>query len=202
MLDPPGLANNGGPTQTIALLQGSPAIDAIPFTACLDQANPLQQIMVDQRGEPRPDPEDGPNGPCDIGAYELQKQNSIDCSKASASNPNLVAFPFVFLPENIKGVSDPNGSATITITGVTQDRPVVGFPFICADAYGIGTNTAWLRATPTLSGGLIYKLAFKAQDKKSGASCTGVAPVCVNDLFHQGKCKDTGNSYDSTVCRH
>ena len=27
MLDPAGLQNNGGPTQTIALLPGSPAID-------------------------------------------------------------------------------------------------------------------------------------------------------------------------------
>ncbi|MGD0075802.1 MAG: choice-of-anchor Q domain-containing protein, partial [Candidatus Binataceae bacterium] len=56
-----GLANNGGPTQTIALQSGSPAIDAIPIANC---------PLADQRGFPRPDPEDAPSGACDIGAYE------------------------------------------------------------------------------------------------------------------------------------
>ncbi len=70
-LDPLGLRNNGGPTQTIALLSGSPAIDAIPFTLCTDASG--HQLTTDQRGMPRPDPLDGPGGPCDIGAYEFQK---------------------------------------------------------------------------------------------------------------------------------
>ena len=48
------LADNGGPTQTMALLTGSPAID---------QGNPLTCPAVDQRGYLR-------SGPCDIGAYE------------------------------------------------------------------------------------------------------------------------------------
>lgn len=51
------LANNGGPTQTHALLPGSPAIDA---------ANPNSFPSTDQRGVPRPQGA----GP-DIGAYEL-----------------------------------------------------------------------------------------------------------------------------------
>jgi hypothetical protein len=77
-LSPAGLANNGGPTQTIALLAGSPAIDAIPHADCVDQASPTpNQITSDQRGFPRPDPEDGPNGPCDIGAYEFQDPQGI-----------------------------------------------------------------------------------------------------------------------------
>jgi hypothetical protein len=53
------LSNNGGPTQTLALLRGSPAIDAVPVSACL--------VHVDQRGVKRPQ---GPR--CDIGAYERQ----------------------------------------------------------------------------------------------------------------------------------
>jgi len=68
-----GLAFNGGPTETFALLAGSPAIDQIPTSPtneCTDaSSNPL---TTDQRGEPRPDPGDGPNAPCDIGAYEFQ----------------------------------------------------------------------------------------------------------------------------------
>jgi large repetitive protein len=50
------LASNGGPTQTHALLSGSPAIDAGTTTGC-----PLK----DQRGVSRPQ-----GAHCDIGAYE------------------------------------------------------------------------------------------------------------------------------------
>ena len=67
-LDPAGLKNNGGPTQTVALRAGSPAIDAVPNLVCTDQNN--KPLTVDQRGFQRPDSEDGPNGPCDIGAFE------------------------------------------------------------------------------------------------------------------------------------
>ena len=51
-LDPRGLQNNGGPTQTIALEAGSDAIDLIPSTACVD-ANGLP-LTLDQRSLPRP----------------------------------------------------------------------------------------------------------------------------------------------------
>jgi hypothetical protein len=67
LLSTAGLANNGGPTQTIALLSGSPAIDAIPLDSCLDQVG--NQLTTDQRGFPRPD---AGEGVCDIGAYEFQ----------------------------------------------------------------------------------------------------------------------------------
>jgi CSLREA domain-containing protein len=67
ILDPAGPANNGGPTQTIALLSGSPAIDSIPLDSCTDQdGNPL---TTDQRRFRRPD---AGEAVCDIGAYEFQ----------------------------------------------------------------------------------------------------------------------------------
>jgi CSLREA domain-containing protein len=60
------LQDNGGPTQTHALLASSPAVDAGSPTGCRDdQGAPLE---TDQRGLPR-----GLDGnPCDIGAYEVQ----------------------------------------------------------------------------------------------------------------------------------
>jgi hypothetical protein len=58
-----------GPTQTIALLASSPAIDAIPLADCIDQASPPNPIITDQRLFPRPDAGDLA---CDIGAYEVQ----------------------------------------------------------------------------------------------------------------------------------
>ena len=54
------LANNGGPTQTMALLLGSPAIDAGSNALAVGQA-------TDQRGAVRI-----ANGTVDIGAYEVQ----------------------------------------------------------------------------------------------------------------------------------
>jgi Right handed beta helix region len=54
------LASNGGATQTLALLSGSPAIDHIPTSACT--------LSTDQRGVSRP------QGPaCDIGAFEFEQ---------------------------------------------------------------------------------------------------------------------------------
>jgi hypothetical protein len=62
------LQNNGGPTQTMALPSGSPAVDAGNPNGCTDSVGHL--LKTDQRGKPRPDPED--TGGCDIGAYERQ----------------------------------------------------------------------------------------------------------------------------------
>jgi hypothetical protein len=58
------LANNGGPTPTVALLPESPAIDIVaPDDFTDEQGNPL---ITDQRGVPRP------QGPaCDAGAFEF-----------------------------------------------------------------------------------------------------------------------------------
>src|SRR5580704_18092552 len=62
------LQSNGGPTQTIALLPGSPAIDTGNPSGCTDGHGHL--LKTDQRGRPRPDKED--TGGCDRGAYERQ----------------------------------------------------------------------------------------------------------------------------------
>jgi hypothetical protein len=63
------LRNNGGPTETLALLPGSPAIDSGNPSGCTDGQGRL--LKTDQRGKPRPDKED--TGGCDRGAYERQK---------------------------------------------------------------------------------------------------------------------------------
>jgi hypothetical protein len=63
-----GLQYNSGPTQTMALPPGSPAIDAGNPNGCTDSKGHL--LKTDQRGMPRPDKED--TGGCDMGAYESQ----------------------------------------------------------------------------------------------------------------------------------
>jgi len=62
------LKNNGGPTETMALLHGSPAIDSGNPNGCTDGRGHL--LRTDQRGKPRPDKED--SGGCDRGAFERQ----------------------------------------------------------------------------------------------------------------------------------
>ena len=67
------LQDNGGPTPTMALLPGSPAIDAIPEAACTyaDDGDPLTPevpLNWDQRGVQRPQ-----NADCDIGAFEVNE---------------------------------------------------------------------------------------------------------------------------------
>jgi CSLREA domain-containing protein len=77
-----GLANNGGPTQTHALLIGSPAIDVGQEVGCL---------ATDQRGIARPQ---GPR--CDKGAFEFdgtvtpptQPSNPSEANGATSPAPN------------------------------------------------------------------------------------------------------------------
>lgn len=102
-LDPNGLKNNGGPTQTIALLSGSPASDDVPQTNC---------PATDQRGFARPDSISETT--CDIGAYEFYD--------AADNDLNLT-----HMPGNItRNATSPNG-AVITYrmpTVVDEDSPL------------------------------------------------------------------------------
>jgi len=62
------LQKNGGPTQTMALQQGSPALDAGNPAGCRDFARNL--LTTDQRGQRRPGGTETTG--CDMGAYESQ----------------------------------------------------------------------------------------------------------------------------------
>jgi hypothetical protein len=113
----------------------------------------------------------------------------------------LVALPFVFFPENIDGVDDKSKAFSVAITSVTEDLPVEGGTLICQDAYITGGTTAWVRAGTPGKSGRIYTLGFSATDQKTGPTCTGTVPVCVQSLFRQGNCVSTGKPYDSTKCK-
>jgi uncharacterized repeat protein (TIGR01451 family) len=81
LLDPAGLKNNGGPTQTIALQPASPAIDAIPpnVNGC------GTTITTDQRGVGRPQ-----GAGCDIGAFEFVSASGADLAITKLGAPNPV----------------------------------------------------------------------------------------------------------------
>ena len=122
ILVPAGLANNGGPTQTIALalVAGNPAIDTATGAVCA--AAPVN--AVDQRGSPRP-------AACDIGAYEAQPptvaaQPNASVAATSASGAVVTystpagtdeqggVAPVACLPAS--GSTFPVGSTTVTCT--------------------------------------------------------------------------------------
>jgi len=73
-LDPAGLQNNGGSTQTIALLFTSPAVNAIPVSPLnyCSLSDGVTPVATDQRGMIRPQLQN-----CDIGAYEFATANSL-----------------------------------------------------------------------------------------------------------------------------
>lgn len=73
------LQDNGGPTQTHALLPGSPAIDA-GDPACPPPA-------MDQRGTSRPQPA---GGRCDIGAYEFVPGTGGSSTTTTTTTPATV----------------------------------------------------------------------------------------------------------------
>ena len=126
-LDPSGLQNNGGPTQTLALQSSSPAIDWVA-SGC---------PSTDQRGDPRPD--DASESKCDIGAYESNYPPDNDLGLTN-------------MPANITtNATSPQG-ATVTYTPPTvvdEDSPLP--PVNCTPASGstflIGTTTVTCTVT-------------------------------------------------------
>lgn len=179
------LANNGGPTDTVALLAGSPAIDAGNDGAC------SAFTPTDQRGVSRPQ---GPH--CDMGAYEVQVPPP-NCAGAVAS-PNLL-WPAnnKMVPIHINGVTDPSGGAvTLTVTSIFQDEPVAGSP----DGTGVGTSSPAVRAERDGGGdGRVYHISFTATNS-AGGSCTGSVTVGVpHDQGRHSTPVDGGSLYDSTV---
>jgi hypothetical protein len=117
--NPAGLANNGGPTKTIALQSGSPAINAIPLAQCTDQASPPNPLTDDQRLYPRPDICEAF---CDIGAYEFQDTFSTCLTPTLRIQPKkgVLAMSGQFaLGASVKPVTQPVklsvGSYTVTV---------------------------------------------------------------------------------------
>ena len=101
-MDPAGLANNGGPTQTIALEPNSQAVDFIPVADCTDQSMPPVALTTDQRGFPRPDP--GNPDFCDAGAFELTtmpfvlapNSERLQIARSTTPNSDQVNMAFTF----------------------------------------------------------------------------------------------------------
>jgi hypothetical protein len=105
------LADNGGPTQTHALLAGSPAIDQ---GAC------LPTVTTDQRGITRPQ-----GAGCDVGAFEFEPPVVLTCPD------NLTA---------VTGTDSNQCGVTVNYTAPTASSPVTCTPPSGA-LFAVGTTT-------------------------------------------------------------
>jgi hypothetical protein len=129
LLDPAGLQNNGGPTQTIALEPGSPAIDTIPpgVNGC------GTSITTDQRGVSRPQ-----GSGCDMGAFELVLDTT----------PPVITVPG---PITVNATSPTGAVVTYSVSATDPDDTVASLS--CAPASGttfpIGTTTVTCTASDT-----------------------------------------------------
>jgi hypothetical protein len=123
------LANNGGFTQTHALLAGSKAIDGGNPAGCVGSGGPL---VTDQRGLPRTVDGDG-NGSaiCDIGAYELQ-------TPFGTATPTPTLTPIV------------TGTPTATTTATRTPTPTGTLSATATVGAATPTSTPIATATPTL----------------------------------------------------
>jgi predicted outer membrane repeat protein len=137
------LANNGGPTQTMALGLSSPADDAIPAgtTLCPTAGT------TDQRGMSRP-----AGTTCDIGAYELKpwiSRVTIDSGVAAAPSVSgtiacQMGTPFTIAITLKQGPSSGTGSTTGTCGG---SAPVAWTASVSGGTFVPGVAQASFKAT-------------------------------------------------------
>jgi hypothetical protein len=119
------LHNNGGPTQTIALLASSPAINHIPTSACA--------VTTDQRGITRP------QGPaCDIGAFEFRvpKLSLPGTITVDATSPQGAAVTY---------------SVTASLPDEASATPTVSCSPASGSTFAIGTTTVNCTASDAAS---------------------------------------------------
>jgi hypothetical protein len=133
----PVLQNNGGPTQTIALVPGSPAIDAGNNALAVDvNGNPL---TTDQRGLSRI-----VGGTVDIGAFEAQPVPAT-----FGNPPSGLTYPQNSGPIDLSALLNPSATGTFSGDGVSNNvfNPAgLGYgahniTFTSTDAYGHPATT-------------------------------------------------------------
>jgi CSLREA domain-containing protein len=146
------LQNNGGPTQTHALLSGSPAIDTGNPGGCRDEFGAL--LTTDQRGINRS------AAGCDIGAFELQQATGVVAAVLPSSRSVQVNTPAAVFATVINTGQAIAASCSISpLTGVpasfiyqTTDpatNQVTGFPNTPADIAAGATQSFVFAITPT-----------------------------------------------------
>ena len=188
------LASNGGPTQTMALAPGSPALDAIPpsVTGCSGG--------TDQRGIARPQ-----GSGCDVGAYELVvtstdtqpptvptgliattvTSNSVGLSWSASTDPDGIVIGYTVYRNGV-AVGSTGGATTYTDLGV---YPGTTYQYTVDAVDGGGNHSAQsspaLSVTTTASGPIGF---VQGASVSTGSQATSVTlqlgqPVGAGDLL-------------------
>jgi CSLREA domain-containing protein len=147
------LADNGGPTHTMALPPGSAAIDAGDPHICEDE--PVENL--DQRGVGRPIDGDGDGlAVCDVGAFEAPEGTSPTQTPTATLTPTPSATaaetPTATVTPTSSATATETSTATMTPTATATSTPTaIATPTATATATPTGTATATptLTATPT-----------------------------------------------------
>jgi hypothetical protein len=161
------LANNGGFTQTHALLPGSPAIDAVTH-------NPCPPPNTDQRGFLRP------AGPaCDIGAFEAGAISPTPTPTATLT-PTRTATPTITTTPTV--TSTPTRTLTATPTRTTTPT-ATATPNPCTAAnrvsvQGQASGDGRLRVTVTANGAgnSLQAISFTNDPQTSGNASIDAPP--------------------------
>jgi CSLREA domain-containing protein len=176
------LQNNGGPTETHALLSGSPAIDGGNPGGCRDQFGAL--LTTDQRGLPRlADGNHDSVAACDIGAFELQAATGLVSAVLPSSRSVQVgvaatAFATVInsAQANAVGCSiAPPTSVPASFIYQTTDpatNQVTGSPNTPVDIPGGAAQSFVFAITPTAT--------LTPTDVQFSFICTNTEPAPVN----------------------
>jgi uncharacterized repeat protein (TIGR01451 family) len=136
------LGDNGGPTQTLLPLMGSPAIDLDPIAGCTDDSAAF--LAVDQRGEAR----GAAANPCDAGAVELQGPNLKVAKTHVGTFPQGASGAVYTIHVTNHGNAAVSGTTTLTDTlpaGLVESS-MSGVGWTCADATLTCTRTDTLNA--------------------------------------------------------
>jgi CSLREA domain-containing protein len=139
------LQDNGGPTQTQALLADSPAIDAGDAAGCADDLGAA--LTTDQRGFPRP-----VNGLCDIGAFEYGTSPTATPTPTPTHTRTPTRTPTrTATPTRTRTPSPTPVSLTPTPTRTRTPTPPVPTPTATPTRTAAGTATRTPTRTPTIS---------------------------------------------------
>jgi hypothetical protein len=166
-LDPAGLQDNGGVTKTFALMSSSPALNAIPVSACTD-ANSVA-VATDQRGISRPQ-----GLACDIGAFEASA-NAPPNAEAGADQGTFVGNSVAL---------DGSGSTDADSDPITFSWTLIASPAGSAAAL-TGANTATPAFVPDLPGAYVVRLVVSDPFVSSAPDTVTVAVATTADFAGQ-----------------
>jgi uncharacterized repeat protein (TIGR01451 family) len=179
-LDPNGLQNNGGPTQTIALLPGSPAID---------HASTTTFPPTDQRGVPRPQ-----GAAPDIGAFEFIPPPPPPPAPAPPASADLALSMNVFVLPVPGHRHRPHKQFTFEMT-ITNNGPGTAFGALYFEQLPRGLNFV---TVVTSQGTFVVAGSFLGVflgDLPPGATAEIFLTV---DAAHGGRFVNTGGVFSQT----